>query len=195
MSGLLHKIKTMIRYAVVTLDGDDLGAFPVQQVGYLKKVGDCVMFFPYGMHANAAAEDEPLVAMFSIEGKEENRFGIPGTPKSRPKLLPGEVAFYHPSSGARIKFTAAGEIEIDTTLSGGAIKVISPTTVDIDTPLVTMTGALTVDGEITFKNKLTQVANFEVGFGVFVTSDGTNISNNHKHSGVTSGGSNTGDPI
>lgn len=163
---MISRFKNLIRWAKITIAGDDTGQFPVQQVTYLGKVGDCLMIFPYGFHANLT--DDSLVAMFAMHGQEENRAGIGYTPQTRPQLAEGEVAVYHPSTGTMIKLQASGDILID------APNVRFTGNVDID-------GNLNVDGDTTL--------------GANVTSNSVNISDTHVHSGVQSGPSNTGTPV
>jgi hypothetical protein len=45
-------LSKLIRWCSVVRGGSDSAQFPMQQVGYLGKTADCVMLFPYGMHAN-----------------------------------------------------------------------------------------------------------------------------------------------
>ena len=108
---MISRLKNLLRWAKVTMAGDDTGQFPVQQVTYLGKVGDCLMVFPYGLHANLT--DDSLVVMFAMHGQEENRAGIGYTPQTRPQLAEGEVALYHPNTGSMVKMQASGDILID----------------------------------------------------------------------------------
>ncbi len=106
-----NTIKSLLRWARVTKAGDDTGDFPIQQVGYLAKIGDTVMWFPYGMHANIPADE--LVLMISMQGNPEARISIPGSPQKRVKpLVSGEVVFFHPSTGSKLHFKENGDIEI-----------------------------------------------------------------------------------
>lgn len=107
----------MVRRAVVTGGANNDQNFAVQQVSFFTSVSDCQMLFPYGMYANATSPEEAdtLVAMFSVEGVEENKIGIPYAPMKRPRdLEQGEVAFYHPNTNTFIKYRNNGDLEIAT---------------------------------------------------------------------------------
>ncbi len=134
-------IKSLLRWARITKEGDDLRDFPVQQVGYLAKVGDSVMWFPYGMHANIPVDE--LVLMVSMQGNPEARVSIPGSPKKRVKpLATSEVVFFHPNTGSKLHFKANGDIQIMSTglvtidVAGDAsINAAGKTTLDVGTVL------------------------------------------------------------
>jgi len=107
-----NMVKSLLRWARTTREGDDSKDFPVQQVGYLAKVGDSLMWFPYGMHANVPVDE--LVLMVSMQGNPEARVSIPGSPKKRVKpLASSEVVFFHPNTGSKLHFKANGDIEIE----------------------------------------------------------------------------------
>ncbi len=111
MKNIKNMIKSLLRWARTTKAGDDTADFPVQQVGYLAKVGDSVMWFPYGMHANIPADE--LVLMVSMQGNPEARVSIPGSPQKRVKpLAASEVVFFHPDTGSKLHFKANGDIQI-----------------------------------------------------------------------------------
>ncbi len=111
MKNIKNMIRSLLRWARTTKTGDDAGNFPVQQVGYLGKVGDSVMWFPYGMHANIPVDE--LVLMVSMQGNPEARVSIPGSPQKRVKpLAASEVVFFHPDTGSKLHFKANGDIEI-----------------------------------------------------------------------------------
>ncbi len=162
-------IKSLLRWARTTKEGADLKDFPVQQVGYLGKVGDSVMWFPYGMHANIPVDE--LVLMVSMQGNPEARVSIPGSPQKRVKpLAASEVVFFHPDTGSKLHFKANGDIEISSTkdvrvlVAGnmladvegnliadveGNLDVDAAGTVDIDSvgkTTITGTGTLKLDG-------------------------------------------------
>lgn len=125
MKNVKNMIRSLLRWARVTKAGDDTADFPVQQVGYLAKVGDSVMWFPYGMHANIPADE--LVLMVSMQGNPEARVSIPGSPQKRVKpLAASEVVFFHPNTGSKLHFKANGDIEINT---------IGKTTLGVETVL------------------------------------------------------------
>jgi len=105
-------------------EADDPTKFYVQQVEYMGKPSDSLMVYPYGIHANVPADAFGL--MFSIQGNPDNRGTIAWTPKNRPDLAGGEVAFYHPPTDAFIIWKANGDLDIETGNAGiGQINVKS----------------------------------------------------------------------
>lgn len=75
--------------------------------------------------------------------------------------------------------------------------VTAETSVTIDTPETTVTGNLTVGKNLTMgdgSNTATFNGNVEF-LGGSVKHNGKNIGDNHKHSGVQTGGGNTGNPV
>lgn len=111
-TALSRLIRSIARLARVTRAGDDSGDFPIAQVGYMGKVGDAVMWFPYGIHANVR-EDE-LAIILSMQGNPEARVALAGSPTSRPHPIEvGEFVVYHPPSGSKIHFKANGDVEVD----------------------------------------------------------------------------------
>lgn len=106
------------------------------------------------------------VLLFSSQAQESTKFGIPFSALNRLKdLKEGECALYNEVTGVCVKINSAGGVEIN-----------GPTTI---TGAVNITGDLTVTGTIE---------------GGTVT-DGSIDLGTHKHTGVTSGGSNTGGPV
>lgn len=166
MQGFWSKL---IRWAKVSKAGTDAGRYPVQQVVYLGKAADAVMLFPYGMHANV--DPESIGPLLIMGGNMENRAMLPTSMTARSQLAEGDVEIYSPVGGGRVTIRANGSIEVD---AGTGSVSITAGTVEI-TGDVTVTGTLEVTGTI--------------------TNNGTDIGENHVHSGVTSGGSNTGSVV
>lgn len=161
----MNIIKNFLRWARISKAGDDSQQLPVQQTDYLGKVADSVILFPYGYHANLTPDS--LVALFSVQGQNENRVAIGYDPVGRPKLESGEIAIFHPGSGSLIKLSADG-------------------TISITAPEIELKGNVTIAGDLTVQGD-TMVKG--------ITSNGANISNSHVHSGVSTGSSNTGPPV
>ncbi len=131
MRNLRHMIQGLLRWSRITRVGDDTADFPVQQVGYLRKVGDSVMWFPYGMHANIPIDE--LCLMVSMQGNPEARVSIPGSPQKRVKpLIAGEVVFFHPNTGSKLHFKVTGDIEIENGISGSKVCIKTNGDIDID---------------------------------------------------------------
>ncbi len=137
---MINSIKNLLRWGIITKAGTDTGQFATQQVSYLGKTANSVMLYPYGIHANASVDS--LALMFAVEGNPENKCAIPWTPKIRPELKEGEVAFYHPHTGGSIIWRENGDLEITTEAS-----------VVINTPTLTLTGDLVVNGTMTNNDK------------------------------------------
>lgn len=108
----------MIRWARITKAGSDAEQFATQQMEYLGKVADGIIVFPYGIHANVPADS--LALMFAVQDNPDNRAAIAWTPKKRPKLAAGEVAFYHPPTDAFIIWRKTGDLDIETGNNGTA---------------------------------------------------------------------------
>ncbi|KWT89361.1 MULTISPECIES: phage baseplate assembly protein V [unclassified Variovorax] len=131
-------------------------------------------------------------------------------------LLPGEVAIYD-DLGQSVWLKRTG---IEVKGAGLPIKIFdtptvtvqASTSITLDTPLVHMTGNLTVDGltkTLNFTMLAGGAANWGVGgsgtmnfnnmtvtyTGGTITHDGHAIDKTHVHSGVSTGGSNTGAPV
>ena len=140
-SSLSDRIKRLIRWGKITLPGDNSGQFPVQQITYLNKAANAVMWFPYGFHANVPPER--LALLFSVQGNAEARVAFPGSPEDRPAAEPDEVIVFHPPSGSKIHFKTNGDIELVTT-----------TKVKVDTPLAEFTGDVEVTGSVTVTEDL-----------------------------------------
>jgi len=159
------RIRNMIRWVKTTLPTKLGSSLPINQVQYMDKVAESVMWFPYGIHANVPAE--ALALMVSVQANEEAKVAFPGSPLERPTdLLPGEVAVYHPTLGTSIVLRNTGAVEV----TGTVINL---------TGAVTVTGALTVTGAAVLSST--------------VTSGGTDISDTHTHPVTTAPGT-TGTP-
>lgn len=159
----------------------DSGALPVQQVTYLGKRATAALWFPYGVHANIPSGE--LGVLLSLLGVTEMRLALPGSPARRPKTLAsGEVAFYHPPTGSRVHFLANGDVRV---------------TAGASTVLIAASGAITLTPGA--GQKVLVAGDLEVTgattLGGVVTSAGKDISDSHVHSGVQTGGGNTGPPV
>lgn len=162
----MNIFKKMIRWARVTLGGSDDKPFPVQQVEFMGKTGDCVMVFPFGMHANADVDS--LVLMFSAQGDSANRAGIPFMPQGRPEMAEGEVCLYHPGSGSIIHLKSNGDI-------------------DLTAPSVNINGDANITGDLTVTGA--------TALSDTVTSNGVNISDTHSHTQANDSAGNTEVPV
>jgi len=132
---MIDIIKTLIKWVRVTDPGDNKDQFYNQKVEYLGKQGKAIILFPYGIHANVPGDN--LALAFAAQGNEDNRACIPIDAKSRPELLAGEVAIYHPVNQSIIKFSGSGDIDITT---NGSVTI---------TGNVSITGDLSIAGGVT----------------------------------------------
>ena len=199
-------IKNIVRWARITKAGSDDKQFATQQMEYLGKVADGIIVFPYGLHGNVPADS--LALMFAVQGNPDNRAAIAWTPKDRPKLSDGEVAFYHPPTDAFIIWRTTGDLDIETGNSGTAnvnIKckkatVTASESVTVDTPEADFTGNVTVAGNIDVTGNNTVVGNTSTAgltatgatsLTTTVTSGGVNIGGTHTHTQANDSGGNT----
>ncbi len=137
----MSAIHDILRWARITKPGSDDKQFATQQMEYLGKVSDGLIVFPYGVHGNVPAD--ALALMFAVQGNPDNRAAIAWTPKNRPTLKGGEVAFYHPPTGSLIKWDVDGNLTID---NGSATWAMVGDT-------MTLTGNLVVNGTMTNNGK------------------------------------------
>jgi hypothetical protein len=158
--------RDLLRWARITKAGSDTDQFATQQMEYLGKVADGLIVFPYGLHGNVPAD--ALALMLAIQGNPDNRAAIAWTPKDRPTLADGEVAFYHPPTDAFIIWRSTGDLEIETGTGGTADINIKAATVNI-------TADVNIVGDTAFTGA--------------VTANGSDISDTHGHAqGVDSNG-------
>lgn len=129
-------VARLIRWAMVVDPGEDDNPYPTQRVEFLGKQGDSQTWFPYGF--TALAPRDALSLMWAIGGDGASRVHMPGSPLERPKMKEGEVAMYHPASGAIVHMLADGTIEIESALE---VKVIAP--------LISLTGTTNIVGPTT----------------------------------------------
>jgi len=163
--------RNVVRWSKITKSSPDDQQSPSQQMEYLGKVGDGIIVFPYGMHANVPADI--LALMFAIEGHPDNRAAIPFNTTKRPKLAAGEVAFFHPLlPDMIIKLQANGKMLIKSGVS-----------VDVDAPEATFSGNATIVGNLEVTGTTT--------LGTTVTSNGVNIGETHVHTQANDSGGNT----
>jgi len=110
MGSSANLVRRLLRWAKISRSWDDDASWPVQQVTYMGKTGNSVMWFPYGYHANVP-EGQPALLM-SLHGKAEARVAIPGSPSERPRIAPDEVAVFHPPTGSMVHLRSNGDIEV-----------------------------------------------------------------------------------
>lgn len=138
------------RWGRITKAGADDQQFPVQQVEYLGKVADTFMVFAYGHHANVT--NDALALILSVQGNPDNRAAIAGTPKDRPRLAEGEVAFYHPPTGALLVWKQNGDLEIvtsaDVKVTASCIEATASVAATVTAPTINLVGNVIVTGNL-----------------------------------------------
>ncbi len=163
-------VARLIRWAMVVEDGGDENPYPTQTLSYLGKEGESMTWFPYGF--TALAPRDALTVMLAQSGDAASRVHLPGSPKERPKMKRGEVAMYHPATGAIVHMKEDGSIHLIGGQGGelhiqedGSVDVLSDVNILFDsggTFNIVSTGAaaisvagLTVQGNTAFQNNLT----------------------------------------
>ncbi len=173
----MGSLKSLLRWARISRTGDDARTRPVQQVTYLGKVGDALMWFPYGYHA-VPPEDE-LVLLLSLQGNPEARVGLPGSPTARPTIASDEVVVFHPPTGSKIHFRSNGDIDIVGTN-------------DVNVTAAGDVNVVATSGKVTMAASLIEAA---LGATLRLMDERfIAFMNAHVHSGVNVGGGNTGAP-
>ena len=139
---MIEKLKQLIRLGMITNHGNDSGIIPRQQITYHGKKGNSTAWHDYGFHSLPI--NNSVVLILAPNGNSEERVHIASSMGDRPKGNPGEVFVFHPSTGAQIKMSADGSIEIT---SAKEVNITVPET-NI-TGNLNVTGIITADGEIT----------------------------------------------
>lgn len=173
MNGILNKIKNLIKFAIVTLSGNDSGDYNQSQVSYFGKTKQTFILFPYGLDAKLPKDS--LVMLFNIMGQEENTAGIGTKPDIRFKnLQEGEVVVGNPVKQTKVYFKSDGTIEI----TGDTNVIINNGT----------KGVARLD-DTTISNSSTDSTywNWPAGLKTYIDT--------HVHTGVTSGVGTSGTPL
>lgn len=195
---LVSKLKNIVRWARITAAGVTSRQFWTQQVEYKGKAGDCLLVFPYGIHANVPVD--ALVLMFSVEGDADNRAGIAWTPKTRPDLTPGEVALYNPITGAIVKMNIDGGIDVQAeapiTFTGPKV-TFNTDDFEVNAANIIMNGSAsytltTVAYSLSVTTGQATSSGGGIDFAGGISSNGKSIDENHAHTGVTPGAGTSG---
>jgi phage baseplate assembly protein V len=191
MASLLELARKLLRIARTSTAVDESGTFPLQQAGWLGKYGKTVPWAPYGYHYSAPVNS--LGVLLAIGGDNASRMLLVGSPEKRPTdLVPSEVVIFNPETMSEIRWKADGDIEINA-LGGENVKVTAPTKVTIDAPDAEFTGNVDIAGNVTVVG--TADVTGATSLGAVVTSDSVAIGSTHKHSGVSTGGGTSGNPV
>lgn len=180
------EIRALINRIVVTRSDadDDVAVPPHLQVSWFGEAKEAEILNSYGFHSIPPVGSTGLV--FSQSANQDAISVIAYLHDARPAgLEPGEAVVGNFVVGSIVKFLENGDIEItgkndlNVTIDGAANITVTDNTTVI-TPLFKIDGNLEVTGTTTL--------------GDTVTSNSKDISDTHLHSGVTSGGANTGPP-
>lgn len=132
------------------ITGKDKGLkYPDQQASFISRVGDHTIIFPYGLYCDLP--DDVLLKAID-EGS-----AISVTVARPSDAATGEPVVFHPVTNSRVIMRNNGDID-----------VYSSSKVNIDTPLVNMTGDLRVEGDITARYNTGN----DVGLGTHTHSQG-----------------------
>lgn len=198
-------IKNIVKFAYISLAGDDSKIFPHCQIKYnLVSKNNVPIAYSYGSYGNAPAET-PLI-VFNVNGDSNNQVAftmmskrkkglkvteyVCGNPYAESEIFfdeKGNITVTSPkdvtvNAGGNIKATAAGTMDAE---SGGAMTAKAPS-ITADTPTFTITGNLIVGGYISAAGGSASVSEG----GISTTGDvfiGDKTFNTHKHTTTTSG--------
>ncbi len=119
------------------ITGADKGLkVPNQQVSSLGRLGDSAIASPYGLYANLPADTllKEIASNVFVSVTEE-----------RPSdTEQGEPVFFHPATNTRIIARNNGDLDISTV----SASITASGSVTIDTPIVTLTGDVQIDGAL-----------------------------------------------
>jgi hypothetical protein len=152
--------------AIITSVGDSTFNWFKQQITYNNKVAKpIVIYYPYGMHANAKPDGKSGVVVVPLNNDPSNRIGFASRFNSRPDLAEGDVAIYLPDTNTILKYVAEDE----------SIEVVTDSTLTVTCPESAINGNVTINGNLTVTGT--------TALGSSVTSNGKDISDTHTHSG------------
>jgi len=179
--------------AAVSLSGDDEGVFPSCQITAYGQAADAIVIWPYGMHGSLPLNS--YVISFSINDQQEYKAVIGYRPDLRPKnKKPGEMEFGNFLVESTIFFDELGNITVNcendeiVTIKGKCtVNITGVANVNVTGDTTLTTPKFKVDGDLEVTGDTT--------LGAVVTSNSKDISDTHKHSGVTAGAANTGVPV
>lgn len=124
LRSLRRLVKSLLKTATTSGDVREDLPLPVVQVRYRGKTGDAISWEPWGVHARVPKGEQTL--LFGISGVPEARVLLATSGDRRPTdLAVGELAVYHPPTGAEVRFKSDGSIEISA--AGGPVVVTADT--------------------------------------------------------------------
>ena len=192
LADMWRRVRTQIVRAAVTLVADgDLASQRLQ----VRTVGGAILddvehALPFGF-ASSVPVDEAEVLLLSILGARHHRLALNARSRKWRWLdLPtGDCVIYNQNGEYIHLKNADGEIAVTArtavAVTAPTVTIAAETKVTIDSPLVELSGGLTVAGDVDVTG-LVSASEVEV--------DGIAMSD-HKHSGVSAGGGTSGPPV
>lgn len=176
-----------IKQAFSCCPGNDNTSWPTGQCGYNGKTATFVRLLPYGL--SSLEPENYFVFVMNSQGQESSKFGIPSAMQDRLKgLKQGEVAIYNSKTQTYVILLEDGTFKINCSgLIDGDVEITGDVQID---------GNLNVDGNVTIGGTLgvTGATTMTTVTCTSITIGGIPFGT-HVHSGVQSGGSNTGGPL
>lgn len=200
INNIANRITNLIKRCVLTIPSKDTAQYQIVQCQYLGHTADIESASIYGISFNAPVNSTGI--MVNILGNEENRAAFFNLPQERfQNLKAGEFQCGNYLTKSSVKFSNDASVTID---SKGNIEIISEKDFTITAKgnlNITVTGTTTITSteNLTIKSpQITLDGNVIITEGLdvtgVITGSGTNLST-HIHSGVTTGGDDTGPPV
>ena len=152
MMDMVQRIKALFKIARL-ISSDDSGNFQHGVFAYMGSTPEGQIFIPYGDLMRPP--DGAQMAVFAQNGNESNAIAFASDPKNRTvkNLLPGEKGIANYVSGSYILIHNNGDVEVsseaDVTISKAAtVTVNAAVGVAITAPLTTITGDVTINGDL-----------------------------------------------
>lgn len=181
------KLWQKIKQAFSCCPGNDDTSYPTGQCSYNGKQATFTRLLPYGL--SSLEPENYFVFVINNQGQESSKFGIPSAMQQRLKgLKQGEVAIYNSKTQTYVILLEDGTFKINCSgLIDGDVEITGDVQID---------GNLNVDGNVTIGGTLgvTGASTMTTVTCNAITINGIPFGT-HVHSGVQTGGSNTGGPL
>ena len=194
-------LQAQVKKCVVTEESSDTGLYPIVKVSYMGRANVVTDYFtPYGVYGSPPVGAEGYC--LNIGGSEANRLAMVNLMQERFKTdAAGEVIIGNPLTGAKIHFKADGSIHmvapggfvLDVTGSAEInasenIDLIATEEINETAPQINLNGNVGANnGEISMVDGVLSTSEDIVADGISLKS--------HLHSGVQTGGGNSGPPV
>lgn len=201
MNSIMSCIKNLIKLARI-LSVNDSVDIRTAQIEFLGKRQSAAVFSPYGLMHNPPANS--MGPVWQINGEESKLMGIFDRSDQRTlkNLESGEVAignyatgdYVHFRNGRIVKIVATGNVDVE---AAGSAVVNAGASAEVTAPAITLNGPVTINGTLNVTDAATLGSTLSTTGAI--TTPGITIGGipfgTHRHSGVTSGASNTGGPL